>query len=79
MSQPNLVYLVDFVFYKLKDERKKMEVKPKDVGILVINYNLFNSSLLLLAIIVDHYKMYGNILSLNFGDIGCFINVTGHE
>lgn len=21
-SQPNLVYLVDFVFYKLKDERK---------------------------------------------------------
>ncbi|XP_020587357.1 3-ketoacyl-CoA synthase 10 [Phalaenopsis equestris] len=49
----------------------KSRVRPKDVGVLVVNCSLFNPTPSLSAMIVNHYKMRGNILSYNLGGMGC--------
>ncbi|KAJ6379530.1 hypothetical protein OIU76_016216 [Salix suchowensis] len=46
-------------------------VKPRDIGILVVNSSLFNPTPSLSARIVNHYKLRGNILSYNLGGMGC--------
>ncbi|GFZ08399.1 3-ketoacyl-CoA synthase 11 [Actinidia rufa] len=49
----------------------KTSVKPKDIGILVVNCSLFNPTPSLSAMIVNHYKLRGNIVSYNLGGMGC--------
>ncbi|KAK8962685.1 3-ketoacyl-CoA synthase 11 [Platanthera guangdongensis] len=49
----------------------KTEVKPKDIGILIVNCSLFNPTPSLSSMIVNHYKLRGNILSYNLGGMGC--------
>ncbi|XP_021766242.1 3-ketoacyl-CoA synthase 11-like [Chenopodium quinoa] len=49
----------------------KTKVKAKDIGILVVNCSLFNPTPSLSAMIVNHYKLRGNILSYNLGGMGC--------
>ncbi|KAI4317920.1 hypothetical protein L6164_025748 [Bauhinia variegata] len=49
----------------------KTGVKAKDIGILVVNCSLFNPTPSLSAMIVNHYKLRGNILSYNLGGMGC--------
>ncbi|CAN6442039.1 unnamed protein product [Victoria cruziana] len=49
----------------------KTSLKPKDVGILIVNCSLFNPTPSLSAMIVNHYKLRGNILSYNLGGMGC--------
>ncbi|KAK9182702.1 hypothetical protein WN944_025848 [Citrus x changshan-huyou] len=49
----------------------KTGVKPRDIGILVANSSLFNPMPSLSAMVVNHYKLRGNILSYNFGGVGC--------
>ncbi|KAH9764711.1 3-ketoacyl-CoA synthase [Citrus sinensis] len=49
----------------------KTGVKPRDIGILVVNSSLFNPMPSLSAMVVNHYKLRGNILSYNFGGVGC--------
>ncbi|KAH9328356.1 hypothetical protein KI387_000464, partial [Taxus chinensis] len=49
----------------------KCEISPKDVGILVVNCSLLNPTPSLSAMIVNHHKMRGNILSFNLGGMGC--------
>ncbi|CAO2823966.1 unnamed protein product [Amaranthus hypochondriacus] len=49
----------------------KTRVKAKDIGILVVNCSLFNPTPSLSAMIVNHYKLRGNILSYNLGGMGC--------
>ncbi|KAK6278934.1 hypothetical protein POUND7_019201 [Theobroma cacao] len=49
----------------------KTGVKPRDIGILVVNSSLFNPTPSLSAAIVNHYKLRGNILSYNLGGMGC--------
>ncbi|KAG7977942.1 hypothetical protein I3843_05G057900 [Carya illinoinensis] len=50
-------------------------VKPKDIGILIVNCSLFNPTPSLSAMIVNKYKLRGNILSFNLGGMGCSAGV----
>ncbi|KAF8104197.1 hypothetical protein N665_0176s0012 [Sinapis alba] len=50
-------------------------VNPKDVGILVVNCSLFNPTPSLSAMIVNKYKLRGNIRSYNLGGMGCSAGV----
>lgn len=59
------------MFGALDELFEKTKVKPKDVGILVVNSSLFNPTPSLSSIIVNHYKMRGNIRSYNLGGMGC--------
>ncbi|PON40176.1 Very-long-chain 3-ketoacyl-CoA synthase [Parasponia andersonii] len=50
---------------------EKTGVKAKDIGILIVNCSLFNPTPSLSAMIVNHYKLRGNIMSFNLGGMGC--------
>lgn len=49
----------------------KTGVKCKDIGILVVNCSLFNPVPSLSAMVVNRYKLRGNISSYNLGGMGC--------
>ncbi|KAK9266063.1 hypothetical protein L1049_018787 [Liquidambar formosana] len=59
------------MFGALDELFEKTRVRPKDVGILVVNCSIFNPTPSLSAMIINHYKMRGNILSFNLGGMGC--------
>jgi 3-ketoacyl-CoA synthase len=50
---------------------EKTGVRPKDIGVLVVNCSLFNPTPSLSAMVVNHYKLRGNIVSYNLGGMGC--------
>ncbi|XP_058105440.1 3-ketoacyl-CoA synthase 11-like [Magnolia sinica] len=50
---------------------EKTGINPKEIGILVVNCSLFNPTPSLSAMIVNHYKLRGNIRSYNLGGMGC--------
>ncbi|RRT38944.1 hypothetical protein B296_00030451 [Ensete ventricosum] len=64
------------MFGALDELFDKCRVRPKDVGVLVVNCSLFNPTPSLSAMIVNHYKMRGNILSYNLGGMGCSAGVV---
>ncbi|CAI9768816.1 unnamed protein product [Fraxinus pennsylvanica] len=49
----------------------KTGVKPKDIGILIVNCSLFNPTPSLSSMIVNHYKLRTDIRSFNLGGMGC--------
>ncbi|KAH7442440.1 hypothetical protein KP509_03G088600 [Ceratopteris richardii] len=55
----------------IDDLLEKTNVSPKEIGVLVVNCGLFNPTPSLSAMIINHYKMRGNILSFNLGGMGC--------
>ncbi|PKA64008.1 3-ketoacyl-CoA synthase 10 [Apostasia shenzhenica] len=59
------------IFGALDELFAQTRIRPKDVGVLVVNCSLFNPTPSLSAMIVNHYKMRGNILSYNLGGMGC--------
>ncbi|XP_010522508.1 PREDICTED: 3-ketoacyl-CoA synthase 20 [Tarenaya hassleriana] len=59
------------MFGAIDELLEKTGVKPKDIGILVVNCSLFNPTPSLSAMIVNKYKLRGNILSYNLGGMGC--------
>ncbi|GAB2276324.1 hypothetical protein Dimus_011056 [Dionaea muscipula] len=59
------------IFGALDELFQKTRIRPKDVGILVVNCSIFNPTPSLSAMIINHYKMRGNILSFNLGGMGC--------
>ncbi|KAJ6833111.1 3-ketoacyl-CoA synthase 11-like [Iris pallida] len=59
------------MFGALDELFAKTGLRPKDVGILVVNCSLFNPTPSLSAMIVNHYKLRGNVLSYNLGGMGC--------
>ncbi|KAI3820181.1 hypothetical protein L1987_14039 [Smallanthus sonchifolius] len=50
-------------------------IKPKDIGILVVNCSLFNPTPSLSSMIVNKYKLRGNVKSFNLGGMGCSAGV----
>ncbi|KAK6916582.1 FAE1/Type III polyketide synthase-like protein [Dillenia turbinata] len=50
-------------------------INPKDIGILVVNCSLFNPTPSLSAMIINKYKLRGNIKSFNLGGMGCSAGV----
>lgn len=59
------------MFGALDELFEKTGIKPKDVGILVVNCSLFNPTPSLASMIINHYKMRGNVKSVNLGGMGC--------
>lgn len=59
------------MFAAIDELLAKTGVKAKDIGILVVNCSLFNPTPSLSAMIVNHYKLRGNVLSYNLGGMGC--------
>ncbi|GAB2284888.1 3-ketoacyl-CoA synthase 11 [Dionaea muscipula] len=59
------------MFGALDELFAKTNVKPKDIGILIVNCSLFNPTPSLSAMVVNHYKLRGNIISYNLGGMGC--------
>ncbi|XP_059442306.1 3-ketoacyl-CoA synthase 2-like [Corylus avellana] len=49
----------------------KTGVQCKDIGILVVNCSIFNPTPSLSAMVVNRYKLRGNILSYNLAGMGC--------
>lgn len=63
---------VEMVMFGAVDELlAKTGVNVKDIGILVVNCSLFNPTPSLSAMVVNRYKLRGNILSYNLGGMGC--------
>ena len=65
----------EVMFGAIDELLAKTNVKPKDIGILVVNCSLFNPTPSLSAMIVNHYKLRGNIVSYNLGGMGCSAGV----
>lgn len=63
------------MFGAIDEAFEKTRVRPKDVGVLVVNCSIFNPTPSLSAMIINHYKMRGNILSFNLGGMGCSAGV----
>ncbi|GMI95947.1 3-ketoacyl-CoA synthase 2, DAISY [Hibiscus trionum] len=59
------------MFGAIDELLEKTGVKAKDIGILVVNCSLFNPTPSLSAMVVNRYKLRGNILSYNLGGMGC--------
>uniref|UniRef100_A0A0E0JX50 3-ketoacyl-CoA synthase n=1 Tax=Oryza punctata TaxID=4537 RepID=A0A0E0JX50_ORYPU len=59
------------MFGAVDDLLAKTGVEAKDIGILVVNCSLFNPTPSLSAMVVNHYKLRGNIASYNLGGMGC--------
>lgn len=63
------------MFGALENLFANTNIKPKDIGILVVNCSLFNPTPSLSAMIVNKYKLRGNIRSFNLGGMGCSAGV----
>ncbi|KAG6507747.1 hypothetical protein ZIOFF_033098 [Zingiber officinale] len=61
----------DVVFGAIDELIAKTNIKPKDIGILVVNCSLFNPTPSLSTMVVNHYKLKENIVSYNLGGMGC--------
>ncbi|WOL10947.1 hypothetical protein Cni_G19707 [Canna indica] len=59
------------MFGAIDNVLQKTGVKPKDIDILIVNCSLFNPTPSLSAMVVNHYKLRGNIQSFNLGGMGC--------
>ncbi|XP_016464703.1 3-ketoacyl-CoA synthase 20 [Nicotiana tabacum] len=74
-AEPNMAEArkeAEMVMFGAIDELlAKTGVKAKDIGILVVNCSLFNPTPSLSAMIVNHYKLRGNVMSYNLGGMGC--------
>lgn len=49
----------------------KTGVRARDIGVVVVNCSLFNPTPSLSAMVVNHYKLRGNVASYNLGGMGC--------
>ncbi|XP_054806197.1 3-ketoacyl-CoA synthase 11-like [Prosopis cineraria] len=61
----------DVMFGAIDELFEKTGVRVNDVGMLIVNCSSFNPAPSLSAMIVNHYKLRGNIKSYNLGGMGC--------
>ena len=59
------------LFGAIDELLEKTRLKTQDIGILVVNCGNFSPTPSLSAMIVNHYKLRGNILTYNLGGMGC--------
>ncbi|KAG6538076.1 hypothetical protein ZIOFF_003179 [Zingiber officinale] len=59
------------MFGAIDDLLAKTGVRPREIGILVVNCSLFNPTPSLSSMVVNRYKLRGNVLSYNLGGMGC--------
>ncbi|KAL7220293.1 hypothetical protein ACSBR2_013209 [Camellia fascicularis] len=59
------------MFGAIDEVLAKTGVKAKDIGIVIVNCSLFNPTPSLSAMVVNHYKLRGNVLSYSLGGMGC--------
>nr|DAD21264.1 TPA_asm: hypothetical protein HUJ06_022727 [Nelumbo nucifera] len=67
------------MFGALENLFSNISMKPKDIGILVMNCSLFNPTPSLSAMIINKYKLRGNIGSFNLGGMGCNAGVIATD
>ncbi|KAL6610739.1 hypothetical protein ACP70R_040708 [Stipagrostis hirtigluma subsp. patula] len=71
-SMANARKEAEMVMFGALDELfAKTGVKPKEIGVLVVNCSLFNPTPSLSAMVINHYKLRGNVVSYNLGGMGC--------
>jgi hypothetical protein len=58
-------------FGAVKELLNKANVSPKQVGIVITNSSLFNTTPSLSAAIMNHFKMGSNTINYNLGGMGC--------
>ncbi|XP_074285777.1 3-ketoacyl-CoA synthase 4-like [Silene latifolia] len=63
------------MFGALDNLFEETRINPKQIGILVVNCSLFNPTPSLSAMIINRYKLRGNIRSFNLGGMGCSAGV----
>ncbi|XP_077230449.1 3-ketoacyl-CoA synthase 5-like [Tasmannia lanceolata] len=59
------------IFTVIDNVLKKTGIKPRDIGILVVNCSLFSPTPSLSAMVVNKYKMRSNIITYNLSGMGC--------
>ncbi|KAI7736923.1 hypothetical protein M8C21_032354 [Ambrosia artemisiifolia] len=65
----------DVMFGALENLFESTKINPKDIGILVVNCSLFNPTPSLSSMIINKYKLRGNIKTFNLGGMGCSAGV----
>eukprot|EP00002_Diphylleia_rotans_P013411 TRINITY_DN2624_c0_g1_i4.p1 TRINITY_DN2624_c0_g1~~TRINITY_DN2624_c0_g1_i4.p1 ORF type:complete len:501 (-),score=129.29 TRINITY_DN2624_c0_g1_i4:561-2063(-) len=59
------------MFPIVEDALKRCGLKPKDIGVLIVNCSLFNPTPSLCAMIINHFGMRKDITSYNLSGMGC--------
>lgn len=59
------------IFTALDDLFARTGIRPKDIDILIVNCSLFCPTPSLSAMVINKYKMRGNIKSFNLSGMGC--------
>ncbi|KAI3525364.1 hypothetical protein L1887_04108 [Cichorium endivia] len=65
----------EVMFGALDNLLKSTKINPKNIGILVVNCSLFNPTPSLSSMIVNRYKLRGNIRTFNLSGMGCSAGV----
>ena len=59
------------MFETVHNVLRDSNVHPRQVDILIVNCSLFNPTPSLSAMIVNHFKMRGNVVTYNLSGMGC--------